>query len=63
MLAFKADELIQKFGTAAVRNIKTDYGENPDITGLWNTTMSTVDNATEQIKNVTFFTLFLQCFV
>ncbi|XP_040013010.1 tetraspanin 35 isoform X2 [Xiphias gladius] len=37
-----ADELIQKFGTAAVRNIKTDYGENPDITGLWNTTMSTL---------------------
>ncbi|KAL7378670.1 hypothetical protein ABVT39_017098 [Epinephelus coioides] len=37
-----ADELITKFGTAAVKSIKKDYGKNPDITGLWNTTMSTL---------------------
>ncbi|XP_065820709.1 tetraspanin 35 [Labrus bergylta] len=37
-----ADELFTKFGTAAVKNIKKDYGENADITGLWNTTMSTL---------------------
>ncbi|XP_041672955.1 tetraspanin 35 isoform X2 [Cheilinus undulatus] len=37
-----ADELFTKFGTAAVQNIKKDYGKNPDITGLWNTTMSTL---------------------
>lgn len=37
-----ADELFVKFGTAAVQNIKKDYGENPDVTGLWNTTMSTL---------------------
>ncbi|CAK6960265.1 tetraspanin 35 [Scomber scombrus] len=37
-----ADELFKKFGTAAVKNIQKDYGENPDITGLWNTTMTTL---------------------
>ncbi|XP_070837672.1 tetraspanin 35 [Chaetodon trifascialis] len=37
-----ADELFTKIGTAAVQNIKKDYGENADITGLWNTTMSTL---------------------
>ncbi|KAM7386268.1 hypothetical protein PAMA_009075 [Pampus argenteus] len=37
-----ADELFKKFGTAAVQNIKQDYGKNPDITGLWNTTMTTL---------------------
>ncbi|KAF0032311.1 hypothetical protein F2P81_014601 [Scophthalmus maximus] len=37
-----ADELFQKLGTAAVQNIKADYGANPDITGLWNTTMDTL---------------------
>ncbi|XP_070779674.1 tetraspanin 35 [Enoplosus armatus] len=37
-----ADELFTKFGTAAVQNIKNDYGKNPDITGLWNTTMDTL---------------------
>uniref|UniRef100_UPI0037E7069E tetraspanin 35 n=1 Tax=Semicossyphus pulcher TaxID=241346 RepID=UPI0037E7069E len=37
-----ADELFVKFGTAAVKNIKKDYGSNPDVTGLWNTTMSTL---------------------
>ncbi|KAM8843892.1 tetraspanin 35 [Spinachia spinachia] len=35
-----ADELLTKFGTAAVKSIKKDYGENADVTGLWNTTMS-----------------------
>lgn len=37
-----ADDLFQKLGTAAVQNIRKDYGENPDVTGLWNTTMSTL---------------------
>ncbi|XP_073350817.1 tetraspanin 35 [Pagrus major] len=37
-----ADELFTKVGKAAVENIKKDYGENADITGLWNTTMSTL---------------------
>ncbi|XP_023272058.1 tetraspanin-1-like [Seriola lalandi dorsalis] len=37
-----ADELIQKLGKAAVQNIKSDYGSNPDVTGLWNTTMSSL---------------------
>ncbi|XP_034568026.1 tetraspanin 35 [Notolabrus celidotus] len=37
-----ADELFTKFGTAAVKNIKKDYGKNPDVTGLWNTTMTTL---------------------
>ncbi|KAM4531277.1 tetraspanin 35 isoform 1-T2 [Odontesthes bonariensis] len=37
-----ADDLFTKAGRAAVKNIKRDYGENPDITGLWNTTMSTL---------------------
>ncbi|XP_051243291.1 tetraspanin 35 isoform X2 [Dicentrarchus labrax] len=36
------DELFVKFGTAAVKSIKKDYGKNSDITGLWNTTMSTL---------------------
>ncbi|CAG5897369.1 unnamed protein product [Menidia menidia] len=37
-----ADELLEKVGVAAAKNIKKDYGRNPDITGLWNTTMSTL---------------------
>ncbi|XP_018554067.1 tetraspanin 35 [Lates calcarifer] len=37
-----ADELVQKVGTAAVNNIRKDYGKNADVTGLWNTTMSTL---------------------
>lgn len=37
-----ADELFVKVGTAAVQNIRKDYGKNPDVTGLWNTTMSTL---------------------
>ncbi|XP_058509645.1 tetraspanin 35 [Solea solea] len=37
-----ANELLQKLGTAAVTNIKTDYGRNPDVTGLWDTTMNTL---------------------
>lgn len=37
-----ADELFVKVGAAAVKNIKKDYGKNPDVTGLWNTTMDTL---------------------
>lgn len=36
------DSLIQKFGVAAVQSIKTDYGKNKDITGLWDAMMSTL---------------------
>uniref|UniRef100_A0A7N8XYB7 Tetraspanin n=2 Tax=Mastacembelus armatus TaxID=205130 RepID=A0A7N8XYB7_9TELE len=38
-----ADDLFNKFGTTAVQSIKKDYGKNPDVTGLWNTTMSTLN--------------------
>uniref|UniRef100_A0A3Q2QIB2 Tetraspanin 34b n=1 Tax=Fundulus heteroclitus TaxID=8078 RepID=A0A3Q2QIB2_FUNHE len=38
-----ADDLLEKVGTAAVKNIKKDYGNNDDITGLWNTTMETLN--------------------
>lgn len=34
------DTLLAKLGTAAVQSIKTDYGSNKDITGLWDTTMN-----------------------
>ncbi|XP_038549249.1 tetraspanin 35 [Micropterus salmoides] len=37
-----ADQLLFKLGTAAVENIRKDYGKNPDTTGLWNTTMTTL---------------------
>lgn len=36
------DSLIIKFGIVAVQSIKTDFGNNKDVTGLWNTTMSTL---------------------
>lgn len=29
-------------GVAVVGSIKKDYGANPDVTGLWNTTMDLV---------------------
>ncbi|XP_062422291.1 tetraspanin 35 [Pungitius pungitius] len=37
-----ADELLTKLGKAAVESIKKDYGENADVTGLWNTTMTSL---------------------
>ncbi|XP_068193103.1 tetraspanin 35 isoform X2 [Antennarius striatus] len=37
-----ADQLINKIGVAAVANLRSEYGKNPDITGLWNTTMDTL---------------------
>lgn len=44
LLVFKhlAENLINQVGTAAVKNIRQDYGINDDITGLWNTTMNTL---------------------
>ncbi|XP_071754654.1 tetraspanin 35 isoform X2 [Centroberyx gerrardi] len=44
ILVFKplAEDLINKLGTKAVESIKRDYGENPDVTGLWNVTMDTL---------------------
>ncbi|KAM9779743.1 tetraspanin 35 [Neosynchiropus ocellatus] len=38
-----AGEILDKIGGAAVKNIREDYGKNPDITILWNTTMSTMN--------------------
>lgn len=46
MRVCQADKLFMDIGTAAVGNIKTDYGKNPDITGLWNNTMDTVQKQT-----------------
>ncbi|XP_028268655.1 tetraspanin 35 [Parambassis ranga] len=37
-----ADELFAKVGMAAVKSIKSDYGKNPDVTGLWDTTMASL---------------------
>ncbi|XP_028455714.1 tetraspanin 35 isoform X2 [Perca flavescens] len=37
-----ADDLFNKLGTAAVQNIRKDYGQNADVTGLWNTTMNSL---------------------
>ncbi|KAL6103429.1 uncharacterized protein ACO6RY_02831 [Pungitius sinensis] len=37
-----ANELLTKLGQAAVQSIKKDYGENADVTGLWNTTMTSL---------------------
>ncbi|XP_029492001.1 tetraspanin-1-like [Oncorhynchus nerka] len=44
ILVFKplAGELIEKLGTKVVQNIKKDYGENVDVTALWNATMDTL---------------------
>ncbi|XP_041853061.1 tetraspanin 35 [Melanotaenia boesemani] len=44
ILAFRplADQLISQVGTAAVASIRKDFGRNPDVTGLWNSTMSTL---------------------
>ncbi|XP_004562939.1 tetraspanin 35 [Maylandia zebra] len=36
-----AEELFNKIGQEAVKSIKQGYGNNTDITGLWNSTMST----------------------
>ncbi|XP_018617239.1 tetraspanin-1-like isoform X2 [Scleropages formosus] len=33
------NELIDRLGTEAVKSIQNQYGENDDLTGLWNTTM------------------------
>lgn len=44
ILAFRPliDQLMGKVGEAAVKSIKKDYGDNKDITGLWDTTMTTL---------------------
>lgn len=44
LLVFKplAEDLILKAGDEAVKNIKKDFGKNKDITGLWNSTMTTL---------------------
>lgn len=38
-----AEELLQKVSNAAADNIRKDYGDNDDITGLWNATMTTLN--------------------
>ncbi|XP_059413357.1 tetraspanin 35 [Carassius carassius] len=44
LLVFKpvAENLIKQLGSEAVKSIRNDYGKNPDVTGLWNTTMTTL---------------------
>ncbi|KAM3598382.1 uncharacterized protein V6R79_017290 [Siganus canaliculatus] len=37
-----AEELLQKVSDAAATDIRKNYGENEDITGLWNATMTTL---------------------
>nr|XP_040047817.1 tetraspanin 35 [Gasterosteus aculeatus aculeatus] len=37
-----AEELLTKFGEVAAKNIHKDYGNNSDVTGLWNATMSSL---------------------
>ncbi|XP_052409370.1 tetraspanin 35 [Carassius gibelio] len=42
LLVFKpvAENLIKQVEGEAVKSIRSDYGKNPDVTGLWNTTMT-----------------------
>lgn len=44
ILVFKpvAEKLFKKLGTQAVKSIRMDFGSNADVTGLWNTTMDTL---------------------
>ncbi|XP_052405838.1 tetraspanin-1 [Carassius gibelio] len=44
LLAFKpqAENLIKQMESEVVKSLKYDYWENVDVTGLWNTTMSTL---------------------
>lgn len=42
MCIFQAENLIQQAGDEAVKSIKKDFGTNKDLTGLWNSTMTTV---------------------
>uniref|UniRef100_A0A8C1F2J3 Tetraspanin n=1 Tax=Cyprinus carpio TaxID=7962 RepID=A0A8C1F2J3_CYPCA len=44
LLVFKpqAENLIKQMGGEVVKSIRNDYGKNKDITGLWNTTMTTL---------------------
>lgn len=37
-----ADQLFERIGSAAVDSIKKEYGENSDVTALWNSTMNTL---------------------
>ncbi|XP_042588533.1 tetraspanin-1-like [Cyprinus carpio] len=37
-----AENLIKQVGTEVVKSIRNDYGKNPDVTGLWNTTMTSL---------------------
>ncbi|KAM9391727.1 tetraspanin-1-like [Pholidichthys leucotaenia] len=45
VLAYRplADDLFIEVGTAAVESIKSQYGDNADLTGLWNTAMNTLN--------------------
>lgn len=44
LLVFKplAENLIKQLGSEAVKSMKSDYGKNKDVTGLWNTTMTSL---------------------
>ncbi|XP_043090946.1 tetraspanin 35 [Puntigrus tetrazona] len=44
LLVFKplAENLIKQVGNEVVKSMKNEYGKNKDVTGLWNTTMTTL---------------------
>uniref|UniRef100_A0A671S0G7 Tetraspanin n=1 Tax=Sinocyclocheilus anshuiensis TaxID=1608454 RepID=A0A671S0G7_9TELE len=44
LLVFKplAENLIKQVGGEVVKSIRNDYGKNSDVTGLWNSTMTTL---------------------
>uniref|UniRef100_A0A3P9JEY0 Tetraspanin n=1 Tax=Oryzias latipes TaxID=8090 RepID=A0A3P9JEY0_ORYLA len=44
ILAFRplVDNLLQKASVKVVASIQMEYGKNPDLTGLWNSTMTTL---------------------
>uniref|UniRef100_A0A8C2FC97 Tetraspanin n=1 Tax=Cyprinus carpio TaxID=7962 RepID=A0A8C2FC97_CYPCA len=42
MFVLQAENLIKQVGTEVVKSIRNDYGKNPDVTGLWNTTMTSL---------------------
>ncbi|KAF4115692.1 tetraspanin 35 [Onychostoma macrolepis] len=44
LLVFKplTENLIKQLGNEVVKSLKNDYGKNKDVTGLWNTTMTTL---------------------
>ncbi|KAF3700615.1 Tetraspanin-1 [Channa argus] len=51
-----ANQMFTKIGIAAAQNIHTEYGSNSDVTGLWNSAMTTMNccgfnNATDFVDS------------